>query len=495
MAPCRMLNQIPRELVDWKNNMAHEVNRLFPCIGHLPSLLNITPNVAIVQALLEFWDPDSSVFRFGECELTLTLEEIEGLLQVPGKGHPMVYPMNGTREQFCKFLGLKQFSMSQHPDVRSCPLEFLYKRFGEKESYDHHHEDFFVSREQWEEKRVLAFGITLINLLLFPKKHGKVTFSTVNMVQSVFLGIRGKTPTLVPVIIADIFAAVTECRKKRGFFYASNLVLQIWVMEHLSKRTLNPLGSCLPTANWVESHRERVRKYYRIESPSLFIQEFNALTSDKIQWVLDWTKVRDPAFRTTQLDFIPLASTGGLIVYVPQRVMRQFGYPQRVPTIQRMGSIELNTVTECQTMVLEAWGNLCSLDNLHLDQVNKVEPKVVLEYNEWIKSIMEQGRERASLVSLSLEEQNEKLRKELENRQLQIMVADQALEDARSQLKKEAKKTENLEKALSAFGKIQDEIRKLSIGSSRESQHTKLARHEDFVRMVSRTINEIVKKD
>ena len=77
MAPCRMLNQIPRELVDWKNNMAHEVNRLFQYIGHLPSLLNITPNVAIVQALLEFWDPDGSVFRFGECELTPTLEEIE----------------------------------------------------------------------------------------------------------------------------------------------------------------------------------------------------------------------------------------------------------------------------------------------------------------------------------------------------------------------------------------------------------------------------------
>ena len=130
-----------------------------------------------------------------------------------------------------------------------------------------------------------------------------------------------------------------------------------------------------------------------------------------------------------------------------------------------------------------------------MDQVNKVEPRVILEYNEWIKSMIEQGRERTPLIAVSLEEQNGKLRKELEDHQLQIMVADQALEDARSQLRKEAKKTEKLEKALSAFDKIQDEIRKLSIGSSRESQHTKLARHEDFVRMVGRTINEVVKKD
>nr|XP_027120694.1 uncharacterized protein LOC113737707 [Coffea arabica] len=394
MAPCRMLDHIPRELIDWKNNMGHEMNRLFPYMGHLPNLLNITPNTAIIQALLEYWDPNGSIFRFRECELTPTLEEIEGLLQMTGKGSPMVYPTNGTREQFCKFLGLKQDSMDQHPDAKSCPLEFLYKRFGERDSYDRHHDDFFISREQWEGKRVQALGLALISLLLFPQKHGKVTFSTVNMIQSVFLGIKEKTPTLVPIIIADIFTAVTECQKKRGFFYASNLVLQMWAMEHLSKRTLNPLGSCLPTANWVESHRERVIRYYRVASPNVFIQEFNALTSDKIQWVLDWTKVRDPAFKTTQFDFIPLASTSGLVMYIPQRVMRQFGYPQRVPTIQGMGRIEINTVAECRSMVLEAWGNLCSLDNLHLYQVNKVEPKVILEYNDWIKSIIEQGRER-----------------------------------------------------------------------------------------------------
>mgnify|MGYP004709375481 CR=1 FL=1 len=108
--------------------------------------------------------------------------------------------------------------------------------------------------------------------------------------------------------------------------------------------------------------------------------------------------------------------------------------------------------------------------------------------------IITQGRERSLSVSISPEEQNEKLKKELEDHQLQIIVADQVLEDAWSQLKREAKKTEKLEKALDAFDKIQEEIRKLNIGSYRESQHTRLVRHEDFVKMVNRTINEIVKK-
>ena len=78
--------------------MTHEVKRLFKYVGHLPSLRNITPNITIIQALLEYWDSESSIFRFGECELIPILEEIEELFQVPGKGYPMIYPTSGTRE-------------------------------------------------------------------------------------------------------------------------------------------------------------------------------------------------------------------------------------------------------------------------------------------------------------------------------------------------------------------------------------------------------------
>ena len=79
---------------------------------YLSSLLNVTPNVAIIQVLLKYWDLEGSIFRFGECELTLTLKKIESLLQVLEKGHLMVYPSGETREQFCKFFRLKQDSMS-----------------------------------------------------------------------------------------------------------------------------------------------------------------------------------------------------------------------------------------------------------------------------------------------------------------------------------------------------------------------------------------------
>lgn len=163
--------------------------------------------------------------------------------------------------------------------------------------------------------------------------------------------------------------------------------------------------------------------------------------------------------------------------------------------IQGIENIRLNTVAESRSMVLDAWGNLLSLENLHLDQVNKLEPKVISEYNEWIKLTVEQAREKSQSALASPEEQIDKLKKELEDHQLQLIVADHTLEDARAQLKWETRKTEKLERALDALDKIQEGIRKLSIGRSRESQRTSLARHEDFVKMVNRTINEAVKND
>nr|XP_027067908.1 uncharacterized protein LOC113693571 [Coffea arabica] len=492
---CRMFNQVPRELNQWKNNLSYEIGGLFQYVGHLPSLVDITPNVAAIQALINYWDPDASVFRFGMCELTPTLEELEGLLQVPGKGSPMIYPSGGTKEQFCRFLGLRNNSLDQHPDARSCPLRFLYDRFGEKESFECHQIDFFITRRQWEEKRVQAFDLVLINLLLFPQRHGKVTFATINMIQSLFLGIRGTTPTLIPVVIADIFSALINCQKKGGFFYASNLILQMWIIEHLVKRSLNPLDPCLPVENWIDSHRERVSRYYRVMSSSQFIEEFNSLTPEKVQWVLDWTKIRDPAFRTTQHDFIPLAGVNGLVAYIPQRVMRQFGYPQSIPMVQGVEDFRLSTVTESRSMVLEAWGNLQGLENLQLELVNKVAPAVMPGYNEWIKQRVEHDRARQQSASASPEEQMKRLRKELEESQAQLIMANKVLEDTQVQLRREKKKNERLEEAIDALDRIREGARKLSLRSSRESQSTSLLRHRDFVNMVTKTIDEIVKKD
>ena len=90
--------------------------------------------------------------------------------------------------------------------------------------------------------------------------------------------------------------------------------------------------------------------------------------------------------------------------------------------IQEFENIRFNTVAESQNVVLEAWGNFRSLENLHLEQVNKLEPQIISKYNEWIKLIVEQAREKSQSTPASPEKQIDKLKKEFENYQLQLIV-------------------------------------------------------------------------
>ena len=52
-------------------------------MGHLVHLMEIDHIRDMVEALTPFWDPKNNVFRFSDCEMTPTLEEITGFM---GKG-------------------------------------------------------------------------------------------------------------------------------------------------------------------------------------------------------------------------------------------------------------------------------------------------------------------------------------------------------------------------------------------------------------------------
>ena len=45
-------------------------------IGHLPSLLEMNAWPGLIGTMVKFWDSENMVFRFGEVELTPTIEEI-----------------------------------------------------------------------------------------------------------------------------------------------------------------------------------------------------------------------------------------------------------------------------------------------------------------------------------------------------------------------------------------------------------------------------------
>ncbi|KAH0734905.1 hypothetical protein KY285_010612 [Solanum tuberosum] len=45
-------------------------------IGHLPSLMDMVAWLGLIGTMIKFWDNDNMVFRFGEVEMTPTIEEV-----------------------------------------------------------------------------------------------------------------------------------------------------------------------------------------------------------------------------------------------------------------------------------------------------------------------------------------------------------------------------------------------------------------------------------
>ncbi|PHT49079.1 60S ribosomal protein L6 [Capsicum baccatum] len=77
-----MVVKVPRKLIKWwgtfNYSKKHEVRKV---LGNLVALLDLTPRPDLIEAVLTFGDPNNLVFRFGSCELTLTLAEIFGSLE------------------------------------------------------------------------------------------------------------------------------------------------------------------------------------------------------------------------------------------------------------------------------------------------------------------------------------------------------------------------------------------------------------------------------
>ncbi|PHT82343.1 60S ribosomal protein L6 [Capsicum annuum] len=79
-----MVVKVPRKLIKWWGTFnyseKHEVRKV---LGNLVALLDLTPCPDLIEVVLTFGDPNNLVFRFGSCELTLTLAEMSHLFQLP----------------------------------------------------------------------------------------------------------------------------------------------------------------------------------------------------------------------------------------------------------------------------------------------------------------------------------------------------------------------------------------------------------------------------
>ncbi|KAH0713700.1 hypothetical protein KY289_009659 [Solanum tuberosum] len=136
--------------------------------------------------------------------------------------------------RFLLSLGLRVGQCLRRVDEGWVKLDYLFKRFGRRDSYDRFHQEFFISKVDWERLRAIVFVTAFLGIMIFLKKKSSVDINLLPMVIFMFRGpIR---VTIVPMVLAEIFRSLSLCSRGYGHFKGSNLLLQIWVLEHFYQR-------------------------------------------------------------------------------------------------------------------------------------------------------------------------------------------------------------------------------------------------------------------
>ncbi|OIT19843.1 hypothetical protein A4A49_53030 [Nicotiana attenuata] len=143
-----MVVKIPRKLIKWwKMFSLLEQHELMEKLGTLTSLLDITPRLDLVEAMLTYWDQQNLVFRFEECEITPTLAEMAGLTRLSYIGRDMILPRDRSRTRFLSDLGLKDNKNLRCLKQSWISLDYLFARFGPHDSFDVFWDEFCTTKE------------------------------------------------------------------------------------------------------------------------------------------------------------------------------------------------------------------------------------------------------------------------------------------------------------------------------------------------------------
>lgn len=115
------------------------------------------------------------MFRFEKYEMMPTLAELSGLLHLPYIDKSMIRARNHSGNRFLQGCGLK--SNNGHLGCLNqswISLDFLFTRFGSLEGFDHFWDEFCMTKQKWERKRLKVFTFALLGTLVFPLEERSI---------------------------------------------------------------------------------------------------------------------------------------------------------------------------------------------------------------------------------------------------------------------------------------------------------------------------------
>ncbi|KAG5620495.1 hypothetical protein H5410_005713 [Solanum commersonii] len=195
---------------------------------------------SLITLMIEFWQPTTKVtFQFIDFEITPTLEEISQIVDLALVGRVPLAPRTTLGISFLQSLGLRVGQCLQRVDEEWVRLDYLFKRLGRRDSYDRFHQEFFISRVDWERLGAIVFMTAFLGIMIFPKKKG---CDDINLLPMIIFMFRGPIRvTIVPMILAEIFRSLSLCSRGYDHFKRKNgdeVVLRNKIRSHAMRLSM-----------------------------------------------------------------------------------------------------------------------------------------------------------------------------------------------------------------------------------------------------------------
>nr|XP_033512586.1 uncharacterized protein LOC117277262 [Nicotiana tomentosiformis] len=274
--PFRVVDEIPLGLHMWWNDLGEVSKRsVTKALGGLTGLLEIKPRVDIIEALIP-------KLRY---QYPVALRTV-------------------TPHKFLDLLSISRQVKDENLAGGFCTFRFLYIRYGDPHGFEApdtglNHQG---NKDKWEAHRGLAFVVAFLGTLICPRSDRHIELGVAGVAN--FL-VKKANGTIIPMILVEIYRVLTACRAGTKFFEGCNLLLQMWLVEHLRHRP-GYMNYGLTGLNCIEEYENRVNGHELPEGTEAWFAYLGSLNSNRIEWTFGWLPVNEVIYMSARVCFLLL---------------------------------------------------------------------------------------------------------------------------------------------------------------------------------------------
>uniref|UniRef100_A0A1S3Z360 DUF7745 domain-containing protein n=1 Tax=Nicotiana tabacum TaxID=4097 RepID=A0A1S3Z360_TOBAC len=212
--PFTVVDEAPLQLQMWWYDLGENGQKwVTKYLGALTDIMKIKPWDDLIEALVTFWDPVHNVFRFSDFELTPTLEEIAGYSGFGRdlRNQELIFPRALSVHRFFDLLNISKQIRKTNVVEGCCSFYFLYSRFGKPNGFEMHEKGLNnkQNKDTWQIHHRFAFIVAFLEILVFPNEERTIDTRIARVVQVLTTK---EHHTLAPIILSDIYRALTLCK-------------------------------------------------------------------------------------------------------------------------------------------------------------------------------------------------------------------------------------------------------------------------------------------